>query len=65
MIDKDSQIEIPAVSWERYHQTLEIADTVRPTGRVVGMIGLTVEADGPHARVGEMCMLEDLHGQDR
>jgi len=52
-----------AVDWERYLGAIDRAETVRPTGRVIGMVGLTVEADGPAARVGEFCRLEDLRAR--
>ncbi|MEW5701275.1 MAG: FliI/YscN family ATPase [Candidatus Zixiibacteriota bacterium] len=51
------------VDWDRYLSAIARAETIRPTGRVVGMVGLTVEADGPAARVGEFCRLEDLKGR--
>ena len=53
----------PSVSWERYFGAVAAADPVRPTGRVVGMVGLTVEADGPLMKVGDHCTLEDIRAR--
>lgn len=54
-----------AAPWDEYRRTVKLADVVRPTGRVVGLVGLTVEADGPQVKVGDLCMLEDLGGRRR
>jgi flagellum-specific ATP synthase len=56
---------VPEVNWDHYHRAIDHADTVRPTGRVVGLVGLTVEADGPSAHVGEFCYLEELKSRRR
>jgi flagellum-specific ATP synthase len=53
----------PSVPWDRYFHAISSAETVRPTGRVVGMIGLTVEADGPQVKVGDHCTLEDIRAR--
>ena len=50
-------LDRPAPRWElsRWLQRLERASDVRLLGRVVQVIGLTVESAGPAARVGEVC----------
>lgn len=59
----DIRLPAPDVSWDRYTRAVTTADPVRPTGRVVGMVGLTVEADGPQVKVGDHCTLEDLRAR--
>lgn len=54
------KLTLPEVDWQRYHRAIEQAETVRRTGRVTSLVGLTVEADGPSAQIGEFCFLEDL-----
>ena len=56
---------LPEVNWERYRRAIDHAETVRPTGRVVGLVGLTVEADGPSEHVGEFCYLEEMKSRRR
>ncbi|MBD3297059.1 MAG: FliI/YscN family ATPase [candidate division Zixibacteria bacterium] len=51
--------------WAEYTSIIHSAETVRPTGRVVGLVGLTIEADGPHVQVGDLCLLEDISGRRR
>ncbi|MFN3690727.1 MAG: flagellum-specific ATP synthase FliI, partial [Fimbriimonadales bacterium] len=34
------------------------ADPVRVHGRVVGVVGLLIESQGPPAKVGELCWIE-------
>lgn len=53
----------PPVDWDRYRRAVRQSDLVRPTGRVMGLVGLTVEADGPSVQVGEYCVLEDLRSR--
>lgn len=38
-----------------YHDRLQQVDPYRTNGRVVQVIGLVVEANGPEAKVGELC----------
>jgi flagellum-specific ATP synthase len=55
----------PHTDWEPYVSAVAGTETVRPTGNVVGMVGLTVEADGPVVKVGDHCLLEDLRSRRR
>jgi len=55
----------PTVDWDRYESIVRGADLVRLTGRVTGYVGLTVEADGPHAKIGDLCTLEDLQTRQK
>ncbi len=56
---------MPTTPWSEYSSVVKSAEAVRPTGRVVGLVGLTIEADGPHVKVGDLCMLEDISGRRR
>jgi flagellum-specific ATP synthase len=51
---------VAPIDWGRYQSLIGAAEVIRATGRVSGLIGLTIEADGPTTRVGELCMLEEL-----
>ncbi|GAB7388218.1 flagellar protein export ATPase FliI [Bacillaceae bacterium] len=42
---------------EKYLRVLEGIDHVRLNGKVSQVIGLTVEAQGPDARIGELCLI--------
>ncbi|HUU46575.1 MAG TPA: FliI/YscN family ATPase [Acidobacteriota bacterium] len=53
----------PPIDWDRYRRAIHQAELVRPTGRVTGLVGLTVEADGPSVQIGEYCVLEDLRSR--
>jgi len=64
-MQSDLRLPAPEVSWDRYTRAVNMAEPVRPTGRVVGMVGLTVEADGPQVKVGDHCTLEDLRARRR
>ena len=50
----------PAIDYSRYFELLEKAATIRPAGRVVEVVGLTVESEGPAVNVGETCIIERL-----
>lgn len=55
----------PSTNWDRYDGIVRNTELVRLTGRVTGYVGLTVESDGPHAKVGDLCTLEDLHTRQK
>jgi flagellum-specific ATP synthase len=50
----------PAIDYGRYFELLHQAATIRPAGRVVEVVGLTVESEGPAVNVGETCIIERL-----
>lgn len=56
---------IPPVNWNRYLSLINSAEVVRATGRISGLVGLTIEADGPNTRVGDLCMLEELQTRQK
>ncbi len=60
-----ARFPIPAVNWNKYQSLIGASDVVRATGRISGLVGLTIEADGPTARVGDLCMLEELQTRQK
>lgn len=42
---------------EKYKDALYQVDPIRENGKVVQVIGLTVEADGPDAKIGDTCLI--------
>ncbi len=53
---------LKALNWEAYHQVLAKTDTFVRRGRVTQVIGLTIEAQGLHAQVGELCYISAEEG---
>src|SRR5437870_3325656 len=49
--------EPPRVDLGRYRARLKNIDPIRATGRVVQVIGLTIEAEGLRSRIGELCYI--------
>ena len=49
--------------WETYHQTLQNTFTLVRRGRVTQVIGLTLEAQGLQAQIGELCFISSEDGQ--
>ncbi|MCW2924958.1 MAG: type secretion system ATPase, FliI/YscN [Thermoleophilia bacterium] len=45
----------PPIDLASYHDRLQRVDPYRLNGRVVQVIGLVIEAQGPEAQVGELC----------
>ena len=43
------------INLERYINTIKEAKTIRQNGKVVQMIGLVIESNGPSSSVGEIC----------
>jgi flagellum-specific ATP synthase len=54
---------IASLNWQAYHQALAGAVTVVRRGRVTQVIGLTIEAQGLHAQIGELCYIVSEEGQ--
>src|SRR4051794_29351153 len=52
-----------AFSLEPYLARVERADPTPLTGRVVRMIGLLIESEGPRARVGDVCAIVSDAGE--
>ncbi len=43
--------------YEKYHNTIAVSKTLRPIGKVLEIIGLIIEADGPEASIGDLCYI--------
>src|SRR4051812_7286733 len=52
-----SRTEMPPLDAAKYIKVLQALDPVKRTGRVSQIVGLTVEADGPAANLGEHCLI--------
>lgn len=50
------------IRWEDYHQALTNAATFIRCGRVTQVIGLTIEAQGLHAQIGQLCYIVSEDG---
>jgi len=48
------------IDFGRYFRLLQTAKTIRPAGRVVEVVGLTIVSDGPAMNVGETCLIERI-----
>jgi flagellum-specific ATP synthase len=46
------------IDWDLYHQTVAETNTLVRRGRVAQVIGLTVEAQGLLAQIGELCYIQ-------
>jgi FliI/YscN family ATPase len=57
LADGPAEGELPALDLARFYQVLDELDPIRCTGRVVQVIGLTIEAAGLACQVGEVCSI--------
>lgn len=51
------------LDWEAYHRTLANTVTFVRRGRVTQVVGLTIEAQGLNAQIGELCHIVPEEGQ--
>lgn len=51
------------INWDTLHHTLANTVTLVRQGRVVQVIGLTIEAEGLQAQIGELCYIISEEGQ--
>jgi flagellum-specific ATP synthase len=51
-------ISVPTPRFSRYRRALESARLLEVCGRVTQVVGLVIEANGPNARVGDLCIVE-------
>src|SRR5690554_5352910 len=49
-----TQLEISRVDWDRLRELIAAVDETPRCGRVVHLVGLGIEAEGPDARLGEV-----------
>ena len=55
----------PSLSnWPQYNHLVEKAETLKTFGRVVQVIGLVVEGEGPVSAVGDICHLRIRNEKD-
>lgn len=47
---------------QRISETLDSTQMMRMSGRIVKVVGLVIESEGPKAKIGEVCLLKDRHG---
>lgn len=55
-------VETSSIDLSSYHQRLADTNLFQHTGRVVQVIGLTIEAEGIAPHLGEFCRIETSHG---
>ncbi len=53
------------ISLKTYHERIDAIDPIAVTGRVVDVVGLTIEATGPAMRIGDLCYVECNEGNQR
>ncbi|MCM1189514.1 MAG: flagellar protein export ATPase FliI [bacterium] len=52
-----------SVNTEKYHKLIE-QSFFRKLGKVVNVVGLTIESSGPDAKLGDMCLIVPEKGED-
>ncbi len=45
------------INLARYKEIIETTNTIRPLGKVIQIIGLIIEADGPKGSIGDLCYI--------
>lgn len=43
------------IDFRKFHQSLQNIDPIRYNGKITQVIGLVMESQGPHAKLGELC----------
>lgn len=51
-------ISVPVPHFEGFRRSVEDARLIQVYGRVTQVVGLVVEANGPNARVGDLCVID-------
>ncbi|MGE5606476.1 MAG: flagellar protein export ATPase FliI [Bacteroidota bacterium] len=51
-------VEVQPFSADKYLKAIKAVDSIRRTGRVSQIVGLTIEADGPAVNLGEHCLIK-------
>lgn len=54
-----------AMSLERYHGAIHACEPVEVAGKVVDVVGLTIEATGPSMHVGDLCYVEPRENHEK
>ncbi|MEI7475378.1 MAG: flagellar protein export ATPase FliI [bacterium] len=47
------------INFDNYKKKLETLNTFKPIGKVVEVIGLVIEADGPSSSIGDLCHIQN------
>jgi len=55
----------PSIDLAKYHKILANVKTIHPRGAVIQVIGLTIEAEGLSAEVGELCIVHSSGGKKK
>ena len=53
------------INWEAYHNILEQTSIIMRQGRVTQVVGLTIEAQGLQAQIGELCYIMPEEAETR
>ena len=51
-------VEVQPFSADKYLKAVKAVDSIKRTGRVSQIVGLTIEADGPGVNMGEHCLVK-------
>ena len=54
-----------SISLEKYHRTIEACRPVDIAGKVVDVVGLTIEATGPSMHIGDLCYVEPRENHEK
>jgi len=49
-----------SINFNKYRAIIDKSDFIEYSGRVSKVVGLTIEADGPEANIGELCRLQAI-----
>ena len=53
-----------AIPYDFYARTIERTRTIKHIGKVVQIVGLVVESQGPSVSIGDLCFIENVIGQE-
>lgn len=49
------------ILFDKYHETIKKTNSMREIGKVIEIIGLIIEADGPESSIGDLCYIYNSH----
>lgn len=52
------------INFDNYKKKLENLNTFKPIGKVIEVIGLVIEADGPSSSIGDLCYINTGSGEN-
>ncbi len=55
--------DLMRISFQKYHDILKNIDTVERIGKVMKVVGLTVESNGPEVNIGSICRIFHASGE--